>query len=326
VRIWLLRRLLLCVPTLVGLSLVTFLLSRLAPGGPFSSLLDSHSQARVSPQEIEAMQHLLGLDRPLPAQYLEWLRRFATLDFGTTLGIAPEPVAAKVGAALQVTFWLQLASVTLMLGIGVPLGVWCAARAGTRREKATGALLFLLHSAPLLLLGTLLMKLLCVGPLRLLPMIGLRSPDAPDHGLAGALDLVRHAALPVACIALAGLPGIARYARAGMLDELARPFMVAAAARGIPEWRRLFVHALRGGILPIVALLGQIVPFLVVGSVTVEKLFSLPGMGQLAADAILARDYPTVMAVSVVVGVAAMAGFLLADVVQALLDRRVRIA
>jgi peptide/nickel transport system permease protein len=326
VRAWLLRRLLLCVPTLVGLTLVTFLLSRLAPGGPFASAIDPEGASRVPLQEIEAMRTLLGLDRPLSVQYLEWLRRFATLDFGTTLGIAPVPVAARVAAALRVTFWLQLASVTLMLGLGVPLGVWCAARVGTRREKSTGALLFLLHCTPMLLLGTLLMKLFCVGPLRVLPMIGLHSPDAPDHGLAGALDLLKHATLPVACIALAGLPGIARFARAGMLDELAKPFLVAAAARGIPERRRLFVHALRVGILPIVALLGQIVPFLVVGSVTVEKLFSLPGMGQLAAEAILARDYPTVMAVSVVVGVAAMAGFLLADVVQALLDRRVRLA
>jgi peptide/nickel transport system permease protein len=326
VRIWLLRRLLLCVPTLVGLTLVTFLLSRLAPGGPFFGLLDPGAQARVTPREIEAMQHLLGLDRPLHVQYFEWLRRFATLDFGTTLGIAPEPVAAKVGAALKVTLGLQGMSVVLMLGLGIPLGVWCAARAGTRRERATGALLFLLHCTPLLLFGTLMMKVFCVGPLRILPMIGLRSPEAPDHGFAGALDLARHAVLPVACIALAGLPGIARFARAGMLDELARPFILAAAARGVPERRRLFVHALRVGLLPIVALIGQIFPFIIIGSVTIEKLFSLPGMGQLAADAILSRDYPMVMAVSVVVGVATMGGFLLSDLVLALLDRRVRLA
>jgi peptide/nickel transport system permease protein len=326
VRAWLLRRLLLCVPTLVGLTVVTFLLSRLAPGGPFTALFDPEAAAKVPPQQIESMNALLGLDRPLPEQYFEWLRRFATLDFGNSLTLGSQPVAEKVAAALQVTFWLQLAGVVLMLGLGIPIGVACAAREGTRGERATGTLLFLLHCVPILLLGTLLMKLFCVGPLRSLPMIGLRSPDAPDHGFAGAVDLFRHCLLPVVCIALAGLPGIARFARSGMLAELGRPFIVAAAARGISERRRLYVHALRTGLLPIVTLLGQLVPFLVAGSVTVEKLFGLPGMGQLSADAILERDYPTVMAVSVVVGVAAMAGFLLADVVTALLDRRVRVA
>lgn len=325
-RAWLLRRLLLCVPTLLGLTLVTFALSRLAPGGPFAALLDPDFAAKVTSEQVEAMRRLLGLDRPLPLQYLEWLGRFATLDFGSSLRIGAEPVAEQVWSALQVTFLLQAAGLTLMLGVGIPIGIWSAARAGTRRERFAGALLFGLHCTPVLLLGTLLMALFCTGRIASLPMLGLRSPDAPRHGLGALGDLLRHAALPVVCIALSGLPAIARFARAGMVDALARPWLQAAEARGIPERRRLFVHALRSGVLPIVALVGQMVPFLVAGSVVVERLFGIPGMGRLAADSILERDYPTVMAISVVVGVAAMVGFLLADLLYALLDRRVRIA
>lgn len=325
-RAWFLRRLLLSVPTLIGLTLVTFALSRLAPGGPFSELLDPEATARVSPEQIAEMRGLLGLDRPLPVQYFEWLGRFATLDFGNSLLLGAEPVAPKVGRALQVTFSLQLAGVLLMLAVAIPIGIWSAARDGARRERIAGALLFLLHCTPVLLLGTLLMALFCTGGFGALPMLGLRSPDAPAHGFGAFADLIRHAALPVVCIALSGLPGIARFARAGMVDALARPWLLAAAARGISERRRLFVHALRTGILPIVTLLGQMVPGLVAGSVVIERLFGLPGMGRLAADAILERDYPTVMAISVVAGVAAMVGFLLADLLYALLDRRVRVA
>lgn len=325
-RAWFLRRLLLCVPTLLGLTLVTFALSRLAPGGPFAPLLDPDLGGKVTPEQVESMHRLLGLDRPLPVQYLEWLQRFATLDFGSSLRIGGEPVAGTVWSALQVTFLLQLSGVLLMLGVGIPIGIWSAARAGTRRERLAGALLFALHSTPALLLGTLLMALFCTGRVAALPMLGLRSPDAARGGFGAFADLLRHAALPVVCIALSGLPAIARFARAGMVDALARPWLQAAQARGIPERRRLYVHALRSGVLPIVALLGQMVPFLVAGSVIVERLFGLPGMGRLAADSILERDYPTVMAISVVVGVAAMAGFLLADLLYALLDRRVRLA
>ena len=325
-RAWLLRRLLLCVPTLLGLTLVTFALSRLAPGGPFAALLDPDIANKVSAEQVESMRRMLGLDRPLPVQYFEWLRRFATLDFGDSLRIGGEPVAATVWRALQVTFFLQLSGVAVMLGVGIPIGIWSAARAGTGRERCAGALLFALHCTPVLLLGTLLMALFCTGRLGSLPMLGLHSPDAPRQGIGALGDLLRHVLLPVVCIGLSGLPAIARFARAGMVDALARPWLQAAEARGIPERRRLFVHALRSGVLPIVALLGQMVPFLVAGSVVVERLFGIPGMGRLAADSIVERDYPTVMAVSVVVGVAAMAGFLLADLLYALLDRRVRVA
>jgi peptide/nickel transport system permease protein len=326
VRVWLVRRLLLCVPTLIGITLVTFLLSRLAPGGPLSQLLDPAVAAKVSPDQIEALRHQLGLDRPLPEQYFDWLRRLATFDFGRSLAVGALPVGTRVLAALRVTFFLQLAGVLLMFGGGVPLGLWCATHAGRRRERIVSASLFALHSAPVLLLGTLLLKLFSVGPFGSLPMLGLHSPGAPESGLAAWIDLGRHALLPVVCVGLAGLPVVVQYTRAGVVEALSRPFLLAAAARGIPERRRVAVHALRIGILPLVTLLGQVVPYLVAGSVMVEWLFGLPGMGQLAAGAILERDYPVVMAISVVVGVAAMAGFLLSDLLYALLDRRVRVA
>jgi len=205
----------------------------------------------------------------------------------------------------------------------VPLGVACAARAGRPGERALGAALFLLHSTPVLLLGTLLIALFCTGRLAALPMVGIATPGLEEQGgLAAIVDRLRHALLPIVCLSLAGLAGVTRYARAGVVEALRQPYIAAARARGLPERRLLARHALRNGILPTITLLGSLLPWLVGGSVAVETLFSIPGLGRLATDSILNRDYPTVMALTVLVGVATMVGFLVTDLLHALARRR----
>ena len=325
-RVWLLRRLALCAPTLLGVTLVTFALSRMAPGGPFSGLLDPSEGKPLTREQLASIERTLGLDRSLPEQYLRWLDRFVRFDFGDSLAADRRPVRAKVLEAFQVSIGLQAAAVVLMYGVGVPLGVYCAARAGSRLERLLGGGLFLLHSVPVLLLGTLLIALFCTGRLASLPLLGLSTPGLrPANAWEAFVDLARHAVLPATCLALAHVAGITRYARAGVLEALHQPFIHAARARGLPERRLLARHALRNGILPTVTLFGSILPWLVGGSVAVETLFGIPGLGRLSIDSILGRDYPTVMALSVLVGTATMAGFLLTDVLYVLVRRRIEL-
>jgi len=324
VRSWLLRRLLLCVPTLLGLTLVTFCLSRLAPGGPLAELAGIEQSKPLTQAQLDATARLLGLDRPLPAQYADWLWRFVRLDFGESLLPDHRSVRAKIGEAFAVSFFLQAFAVLLMYGIGVPLGVLGAAKEGRRVDRVLSAGLFLLHSMPTLLIATVLILLFSTGPHALLPMTGLTTPGLRHESTAALLaDVARHSILPVICLTLAGLAGISRYARAGVIEALRQPYIQAARARGLPERRVLSRHALRNGILPVVTLLASVFPWLVGGSVAVETLFGLPGLGRLSTDSILARDYPTVMALSVLVGVAAMLGFLLTDLLYVALRRRI---
>jgi peptide/nickel transport system permease protein len=327
VRTWLSRRLLLALPTLLGLTIVTFLLSRLAPGGPLTDLLGAEEGRALTREQLETTERLLGLDRPLHEQYLSWLGRFARLDFGESLLPDHRPVREKIVAAFGVSVALQAAAVLLMYGLGIPLGILGAAREGSRFDRLLGAGLFLLHSMPTLLLGAVLIALFCSGPLASLPMTGLSTPGLRPGSSGEALaDLLRHAALPVTCLALAGLAGVARYARAGVLEALRQPYIQAARARGLPERRVLARHALRNGILPVVTMFASAFPSLVGGSVAVETLFSIPGLGRLSTDSILTRDYPTVMALSVIVGVATLLGFLVTDLLYVALRRRTELS
>jgi peptide/nickel transport system permease protein len=322
VRAWLLRRLLLAVPTLLGITLVTFALSRLAPGGPLSAQLDTLEGKPISTADKEAMNQLLGLDRPLPEQYATWLGRFVRLDFGESLAPGHEPVRTKIAEAFGVSVALQAIALLLMYGIGLPLGLFCAAKAGTRLERAIAAGLFLVHSTPVLLLGTVLVALFCTGALARLPMLGLRTPGVATSGFEAFADVARHAVLPIVCLTLSHLAGVTRYARAGVLEALRQPYIHAARARGLPERRLLTRHALRNGLVPTITLLAGNLAWLVGGSVAIETFFGLPGLGRLSIDSILLRDYPTVMALSVLVGAAMLLGFLLTDLLYVVVSRR----
>jgi peptide/nickel transport system permease protein len=317
------RRLLLCLPTLFGITLVAFALSRLAPGGPLTALLDPGEGVVVPREQVAAAEKALGFDRPLHEQYLDWLGGALRLDFGESLQPGHRAVTTRIAEAAQVSVALQAVAALLIYALGIPLGIWCAARAGRRAERVVGESLFVLHAMPSAVIGTLLIALFCTGLLGRLPLVGLTTPGAPPEGaFARALDVARHAVLPIACLVLGGVTAVVRYARAGMLEALRQPWIAAARARGLPERRVLLVHALRSGVLPLVTLLGYLFPWLVSGSVVVENVFALPGLGRLTVEAVMTRDYPTVMALSLLAGVATLLGFVLSDLLHAKLRRR----
>jgi len=312
----LLRRLLLLLPTLLGVTLLTFALSRAAPGGPLAFLATSETGRGLTAAELAEARRARGFDRPLHQQYITWLGAAARGDFGVSEARGGRPVAELLRERVGTTVALQSIAALLIYLLGVPIGAWCAVQAGTRSERWAGALLFCLHALPAVVIGTFLIAWLCVGAGAPLPLLWKSVPTGVT-GLARLAHWAEHAFLPIACLVLASLTGVARYARAGLVETLRQPWIRALRARGLPERRVLWVHALRTGILPLVTLLSSLFPWLVTGSVAVETLFSIPGLGSFVFESVRDRDDPAVMANALMVGAVTWFGFLVSDLLHA---------
>jgi len=317
---YVLRRLLLAVPTLAGIVVLVFLLLHLAPGSPVSAL-GAESGRRVSGRAAEEMRRVYGLDRPLPERFGKWISRVAVLDFGESF-VDRRPVADRIREALPYTLALNGLALLLTLAIAVPLGVEAGGRPESALDKASGAVLFALYSMPAFWAALLLQTLLCVK-LRWLPLYGVASDSAPS-GLAGVPDRLAHLALPVVCLSYGALAYYARLVRASVAETRSADYVLAARARGLSRREALWKHAFRNALLPLITLLGLVLPGLLSGSVIIERIFAWPGLGRLYFDSILSRDYPVVLALSLLGAVATLAVTLLADIAYAFADPRVR--
>jgi len=322
---WLLRRLLLMVPTLLGITLVTFVVIRLAPGDPVSAALGGDLQpGTMSAEAIAHFRREMHLDEPILVQYGLWIERLLAFDFGTSWRTG-RPVLEQIGERLPVTMGIGGAALFFVYLLGLPLGILSAVRQGSLADRATTVVLFVLYSLPSFWVGTL--AILYLGGGRywdLIPVQGLRSPDHETLGaIARVADVVWHAATPVALLGYASLASVSRYMRTGMLEVIRQDFVRTARAKGLDERAVVFKHALRNSLIPVLSHLGLMVPFLIGGSVIVERLFGIPGMGQLMFQAILTRDYSLIMGITTVTAVLTMLGILATDVLYAVVDPRI---
>jgi len=318
---YLARRLLLAVPTLFGIVVLVFLLLHLAPGSPASAAGSSESGRRFSAAAREEMRRLYGLDRPLPERFGRWIGRVVRFDLGESL-VDRRPVAERIGEALPATLLLNGLALFLTLAIAVPVGVAAGARPEGAFDRGSAALLFALYSVPVFWAALLLQTLLSVR-LGWLPLYGISS-DSPPGGLAGVFDRLAHLALPVTCLTYGSLAFFARLVRSGVAEARSQDFFVAALARGVSRRAAIWRHAFRNALLPLITLLGLLLPGLLSGSVIVERIFAWPGVGRLYFDSILSRDYPVVLGLSLLGAVATLAATLAADLAYALADPRVR--
>jgi len=317
-----LKRLLLAFPTLLGVTLVTFLVIQAAPGDP-AELAAGVPRAGADTGRIEArLRAFMGLDRPPARRYLEWLEKAATLDFGPALD--GEPVMDKIVRALPPTLILGTASFLLGLLFSIPLGVLGASRAGGLLDKALSNLLLVLYSVPSWLAGLVLILLFGVR-LGWFPFQGWRSPEWHEMTFfQSLLDVARHSFLILLAVLLPGLAHDTLFVRQAVLEEMDKEYVQASRALGLPERRVLWGHAFRNALVPVLTLVGVSLPGILAGSVILEQIFSWPGMGRLFFQALQGRDYPVIMAVTTLSAFLVVAGNLLADILSVLADPRLR--
>ncbi len=316
---YVLRRLLLAIPTLFGICVIVFLLLHLAPGSPTSGGPDS--LRRSSGRAAEEMRRLYGLDRPLPEQFGRWIGRVARLDLGESF-VDHRPVSQRIREALPHTLVLNGLALLLAFGLAIPIGVMAGGNPEGGFDRLSGAALFGLYSLPTFWVALLLQTLFSVK-LRWLPLYGVAS-DTPASGLVGISDRLAHLALPVTCLTYGTLAFVARLVRSGVAEARASDYVLAARARGASRRQALWRHALRNALLPVITLFGLLLPAVLSGSVIVEKIFAWPGLGRLYFDSILARDYPVILGLSLVAAVAMLAATLASDIALAAADPRVR--
>lgn len=314
----LLGRLLGGTAVILGVVALTFVLLHLAPGDPAVHLAGPAATA----EQLQALRVELGLDRPLPIQFVDWLGRTLGGDWGTSLATG-RPVLGMLSEAWPATALLVLASLAASYLAGIGIGLW-QARASRVTDTALSTLSVTLFAMPGYWLAVLLVWLFAYR-LRLLPAFGAQGLDADFLGPAArVVDRLRHLALPCLTLALIGMGGAARFVRGALLDVRGEPFLRAAEARGLPPGTLARRHLLRNALGPVATLLGLSLPAVFSGAVFVEAIFAWPGVGQVLIQAVQARDYPVVMAAAMVSAVLVVAGNLLADGLRAWADPRIR--
>jgi peptide/nickel transport system permease protein len=320
-----LRRLLLSLPLLIGITFVSFLVIHLAPGDP-AEVLTGELNPEVSAQARQAIRELYGLDQPLHVQYWNWLSRMARLDFGRSLAPDGKPVLTKIRERLPITLFLNAIEMVIIVALAIPIGVLSATRQYSLFDKVTTIFVFVGFATPDFWLALLLMILFGVQ-LGWLPISGLRSLNWEYMTFwQQQWDFVTHLLLPVLVATFGGLAGFSRYMRQSMLEVVRQDYVQTARAKGLSERTVIGKHALRNAVLPVVTILGLSLPGLIGGSVIVESIFAIPGMGQLMVQAVFARDYPLIMGNLVIVATLTLVANLVADISYGLVDPRIRMA
>jgi len=312
------------IPTLLGITIMVFAISRIAPGNPLTIAMGPGGQmdAKRAAQVIEARKKLYGLDKPVHEQYLIWLKRVATLDFGDSIK-HHRPVLELLKERVPITLMLNVVSFVIIYTVSIPMGVLAAVRHRRLFDRASSVVLFMLWSLPVMLVGQMMIGYLS-GPVGWFPPSGLSSNYAEDMPFFGwLLDRLWHLVMPVLCLSYTGFAYLTKQVRAGMLDSLRSDYVRTARAKGLSNLSVIFRHALRNSIIPIITLMATLLPAMLAGSVIIERIFSIPGMGMLFFEAVTTRDYNVVMAIATVGGFLNLLGLLLADIAYAVVDPRI---
>jgi peptide/nickel transport system permease protein len=271
-------------------------------------------------------KELYGLDKPLPVQYALWVKRIFTLDFGTSYK-DHRNVWDKIKERLPITIQLNIISIFLVYLIALPCGVYSSTHVGTLPDKIMTLGFFFLYSLPSFWVAVLLIMLLGGGDFwDVFPVYGISSIGSETmRFFPWLLDRAWHLVLPVICLTYGGLAYLSRLARASMLEVIREDYVRTARAKGLSERIVIYKHAFRNALLPIITLLAFLLPSMFGGSVIIESIFSIPGMGQLGFEAVLSRDYPVIMAITAISAFLTLIGLLISDILYAVLDPRIKL-
>ncbi|MHB1614277.1 MAG: ABC transporter permease [Actinomycetes bacterium] len=310
---FLIRRTLQALVVVIGVTIITFLLLHLLPGGPARAILGP----RATPVQIKAFVQQYGLDKPLVIQYVTWLGQLLHGNLGFSYKLN-QSVDSLLAQRLPKTLILTGIATLVALIVAIPLGVLQAVRRNRPVDYALTGLSFIFYATPTFFLGIILVLVFAV-------LIHALPAEAPQGTSAlGVLSQPAALVLPVATLALTTIAAFSRYMRSSTLDALLQDYVRTARAKGLSERTVLFVHVLRNALIPIATLLGLSLPGILSGSLITESVFNYPGMGLLFWNAAQTSDFPILLGVTVIVGVATVLGSLLADITYAVLDPRVR--
>ncbi|MBT3232439.1 MAG: ABC transporter permease [Calditrichaeota bacterium] len=323
---YILKRILFMIPTIFGITIVAFLIIHLAPGDPaaMKARAGEGMVEGVTEEAIQKTRELYGLDKPLHIQYYLWLKRIATLDLGESIKFK-RPVWDVIMERIPVSLRLALTSLFLAYLISIPIGIYSATHQYSRVDTFVTLLLFILYSLPSFWVATMLIVFLGGGDfLDIFPVFGLASIGAEKLSFwARFWDTAWHLVLPVFCMTYASLAVLSRYMRTAMLEVIRQDYITTARAKGLSENVVIYKHALRNSLIPIITLLASLLPATLGGSIIIETIFTIPGMGQLVFEAILARDYPIIMGELTIVTFLTLFGILVADILYSVVDPRI---
>lgn len=313
-QIYIVRRLLQSIPLLLGITMISFFMMYLAPGGPTDVLMDP----KIRPEDRERMMESLGLNQPPWIQYGTWLLHFLQGDWGVSF-IRKVPVMELILDRLPQTLWLMGSSFLFAAVLSIPIGILAARKKNSWMDYTSTFFAFLGLATPNFWLGILLIMTFSVF-LNWLPAGGI-------HGFLqesqGPWEFIKHLIMPAITLGTADMAGLTRYTRSSMLEVLGQPYMTTARSKGLKEWWVIYKHGLRNGLIPVITVFGLSLPSFFGGAVIVEKIFSYPGIGLLFLDAVFQRDYPVIMAITTISAILVVLGNLIADILYAVLDPRI---
>ena len=316
------RRVLQAVPLLAGISVLIYVLLQMTPGGPLAIAENPGSAGRVTAEQLERLRNRYGLDDPLYVRYLRWGADLLRGDFGTSFNTG-RPVLEMISERIPVTFLVTGLSFLVTLLLAFPIGIVSAVRQYSVFDYLSTSIAFLGVSIPSFWLALMLLYVFTFT-LGWLPSFGLEDPRQDYEGLAALWDRARHLVMPVTVLALVSTASLTRYIRAAMLDAIGQDYTRTARAKGLSERVVILRHALKNGAIPIVTILALEIPDLFIGSVIVESIFAIPGMGRLFVESAHLRDYPVLMGILMIASLLVILFNLLADVLYAVLDPRIR--
>lgn len=314
---YIVRRILISIPVLVGITIVTFTFANLAPGDPISAMIDPMSGQ--DPGDIAALKEALGLNKPVPVRYALWLKEILRGNLGFSYS-THRPVTTMITERLPQTLQLMVTAVTISVILGVSLGIYAAFHQYSILDNGFTLFAFVGISVPAFFLALVAIWVFSLR-IPLFPASGMLEPLTTRHPI---IDRLYHLILPATVLGIEGIAGYLRYTRASMLEVMRQDYVTTARAKGLSERVVRVRHVLRNALLPLVTIAGMSLPGLIGGALFIETLFAWPGMAQLAIGATLGRDYPVIMGITLVSATTVYLSNLLADIVYTIVDPRIR--
>ncbi|MGM0432847.1 MAG: ABC transporter permease [Spirochaetota bacterium] len=312
------RRLLLSIPVIIGITILSFGIMKLSPGDPLANFVNPS----ISLEDLEASRQSLGLNDPIPVQYVKWIGQVVRGNFGYTYS-GNHSVSALILERLPNTLILTLSAFVLSFVVGIPIGVIAAVKKNTHVDYGLTIFSLVGVAIPSFFFGLLVIYFFALM-LGIFPPGGMVNIRAGYTGFAHYMDVLHHLVLPAIVLSLGNIASVSRFTRSNMLDVLKEDYIRTARAKGLRNKSIMYKHALRNALIPVITIFGLSIPFLFSGAYITESIFNWPGMGQMGINAIQDREYGIIMALNLITATLVLLGNLISDILYAVVDPRIR--